>query len=190
MSAQARLTRLLALVPWLVAHDGVTIRECAAHFGVTEEVLQEDLWQLVVCGLPGYGPDQLVDIQFWDDDDAVRGDGVIRVVDPQTLDRPMRLEPPGGAGAAGGAAHARPAARARGQRSHLAGRRLQAHLPEGLPSTVFKGQHVRHPSVRTYSGRALTIDAPGHVVYADGERIGPLPVEIRMHPGVLRVLAC
>jgi proteasome accessory factor C len=91
MSAQARLTRILALVPWLVAHEGVTVGECAAHFGVTEEVLQEDLWQLVVCGLPGYGPDQLVDIQFWDDDDAVRRDGVIRVLDPQTLDRPMRL---------------------------------------------------------------------------------------------------
>jgi proteasome accessory factor C len=44
-----------------------------------------------VCGLPGYGPDQLVDIQFWDDDDTVRGDGVIRVLDPQTLDRPLRL---------------------------------------------------------------------------------------------------
>ena len=47
---------------------GVTIAECAEHFGVTEEQLQEDLWQLVVCGLPGYGPDQLVDIQFWDDE--------------------------------------------------------------------------------------------------------------------------
>jgi proteasome accessory factor C len=91
MSAQARLTRILALVPWLVAHEGVTIDACAAHFGVTEEVLQQDLWQLVVCGLPGYGPDQLVDIQFWDEDDAVRGEGVIRVVDPQTLDRPLRL---------------------------------------------------------------------------------------------------
>lgn len=91
MSAQARLTRILALVPWLLAHEGVTVGECAAHFGVSEEVLQEDLWQLVVCGLPGYGPDQLVDIQFWDDDDTVRGDGVIRVLDPQTLDRPMRL---------------------------------------------------------------------------------------------------
>jgi proteasome accessory factor C len=94
MSAQARLTRILALVPWLLAHEGVTIGECAAHFEVSEEVLQEDLWQLVVCGLPGYGPDQLVDIQFWDDDDAVRGDGVIRVLDPQTLDRPMRLTHP------------------------------------------------------------------------------------------------
>jgi proteasome accessory factor C len=91
MSAQDRLTRILALVPWLMAHEGVTIGECAAHFGVSEEVLQEDLWQLVVCGLPGYGPDQLVDIQFWDDDDAVRRNGIIRVLDPQTLDRPMRL---------------------------------------------------------------------------------------------------
>ena len=94
MSAQARLTRILALVPWLMAHEGVTIGECAAHFGVSEEVLQEDHWQLVVCGQPGYGPDQLVDIQFWDDDDTVRGDGVIRVLDPQTLDRPMRLTHP------------------------------------------------------------------------------------------------
>lgn len=91
MSAQARLTRILALVPWLLAHEGVTVGACAAHFGVTEEELQQDLWQLVVCGLPGYGPDQLVDIQFWDDDDAVRRDGVIRVLDAQTLDRPMRL---------------------------------------------------------------------------------------------------
>jgi proteasome accessory factor C len=91
MSAQARLTRILALVPWLLAHEGVTVGACAEHFGVTEDELQQDLWQLVVCGTPGYGPDQLVDIQFWDDDDAVRRDGVIRVLDPQTLDRPMRL---------------------------------------------------------------------------------------------------
>jgi len=79
-----RLARLLALVPWLVAHDGVTIGECAAHFGVTEEQLERDLWLLVVCGVPGYGPDQLVDIDFWDD-------GVIHVIDPQTLGRPLRL---------------------------------------------------------------------------------------------------
>lgn len=86
MSAPAseRLARLLALVPWLVAHDGVTIEECAAHFGVTPEQLERDLWLLVVCGVPGYGPDQLVDIDFWDD-------GVIHVLDPQTLGRPLRL---------------------------------------------------------------------------------------------------
>jgi len=84
MSAGDRLSRLLALVPWLVAHDGVTMAECADHFGVTEQQLEVDLWLLVVCGLPGYGPDQLVDIDFWDE-------GRIHVLDPQTLNRPLRL---------------------------------------------------------------------------------------------------
>ena len=83
-TAADRLSRLLALVPWLVARDGVTMAECAAHFGVTEEQLDLDLWLLVVCGVPGYGPDQLVDIQFWDD-------GQIHVIDPQTLKHPLRL---------------------------------------------------------------------------------------------------
>lgn len=84
VAAGDRLARLLALVPWLLAHDGITIAECAAHFGVDEEQLERDLWLLVVCGTPGYGPDQLVDIDFWDD-------GVIHVLDPQTLGRPLRL---------------------------------------------------------------------------------------------------
>ncbi len=79
-----RLSRLMAMVPWLVAHDGVTIEEAAAHFGISVEQCEKDLWLLVVCGLPGHGPDQLVDIQFWDD-------GRIHVIDPQTLDRPLRL---------------------------------------------------------------------------------------------------
>lgn len=84
MSASARLSRLLALVPWLMAHDGVTMAECARHFDVSEEQLEHDLWLLVMCGTPGYGPDQLVDIDFWTD-------GHIHVIDPQTLGRPLRL---------------------------------------------------------------------------------------------------
>lgn len=79
-----RLSRMLALVPWLIAHDGVTIDEAAAHFEISAEQLEKDLWLLIVCGLPGYGPDQLVDIDFWDD-------GRIHVLDAQTLDRPLRL---------------------------------------------------------------------------------------------------
>lgn len=79
-----RLSRMLALVPWLMAHDGVTIAETAAHFEVSPEQLEKDLWLLIVCGLPGYGPDQLVDIDFWDD-------GRIHVIDAQTLDRPLKL---------------------------------------------------------------------------------------------------
>ncbi len=54
---------------------------------------------------------------------------------------------------------------------------------------VFSGAHVRHPSVRTYRGQRLRIEAAGQVAYADGERIGPLPVVIEVRPGVLRVLS-
>jgi proteasome accessory factor C len=85
-TAGMRLARLLALVPWLIAHDGITIEAAAEHFGVSPEELERDLWLLVVSGLPGHGPDQLVDIDFWDD-------GVIHVIDPQTLRRPLRLTP-------------------------------------------------------------------------------------------------
>lgn len=83
--AAARLSRLLALVPWLEQHPGVSVQEAAAHFGVTPAELERDLWLTVCCGLPGHGPDQLIDIQFWDDD------GTIDVIDAQTLDRPLRL---------------------------------------------------------------------------------------------------
>ena len=74
----------MTMVPWLINHDGVSIDVAADHFGISAEQCEKDLWLLVVCGLPGHMPDQLVDIQFWDD-------GRIHVVDPQTLDRPLRL---------------------------------------------------------------------------------------------------
>lgn len=80
-----RLARLLALVPWLARNDGVSIRDAAEHFGISPEDLERDLWLVVCCGLPGHGPDQLIDIQFWGDD------GHIHVIDPQSLERPLRL---------------------------------------------------------------------------------------------------
>ncbi len=86
-TAATRLSRLLALVPWLSAHEGVTVDEAAQHFGVTSEQLQNDLWLLICTGRPGHQHGDLVDIQFWDED------GRITVVDAQTLDRPLRLSP-------------------------------------------------------------------------------------------------
>jgi diacylglycerol kinase (ATP) len=56
--------------------------------------------------------------------------------------------------------------------------------------SVFRGAHVTHPAVRTMRGRSLHIAAEGQVAYADGERIGPLPVDIQVRPGALRVLPC
>ena len=85
MSTSAeRLSRLLALVPWLAVNERISMDDAAAHFGVTTAQLEDDLNLLICCGLPGYTHAELIDIQFWDD-------GVIHVLDPQTIGEPMRL---------------------------------------------------------------------------------------------------
>lgn len=54
---------------------------------------------------------------------------------------------------------------------------------------VFKGTHIHHPSVRTLRGQNLHIEAPGQTAYADGERVGPLPVDVSVVPRGLQVFA-
>lgn len=54
--------------------------------------------------------------------------------------------------------------------------------------TVFRGTHVRNRAVRTLRGASIRIDGPGQVAYADGERLGQLPVEVTVVPEALRVL--
>ncbi|WP_434317231.1 diacylglycerol kinase family protein [Leifsonia sp. P73] len=53
---------------------------------------------------------------------------------------------------------------------------------------VFRGEHTDLPEVSFRSLSTVRIDAEGVVAYADGERIGPLPVEVTVVPGALRVL--
>jgi proteasome accessory factor C len=83
-STAERMTRLLALVPYLTARpDGVRLADAAADFGVTEAQLRRDLDLLWVCGLPGYGPGDLIDLAF-------EGDRV-RVTFTAGMVRPLRL---------------------------------------------------------------------------------------------------
>jgi diacylglycerol kinase (ATP) len=58
---------------------------------------------------------------------------------------------------------------------------------------VFTGDHVHDEHVSIERGRVVTIDvadrrAPAPVVYADGERMGGLPVTLEVVPAALRVL--
>ncbi|HLT11437.1 MAG TPA: WYL domain-containing protein [Micromonosporaceae bacterium] len=78
-----RLGRLLNLVPYLLARPGILVAEAAADLGVTEKQLREDLELLWVCGLPGYGPGDLIDM-------AYDGDRVTITYDAG-IDRPLRL---------------------------------------------------------------------------------------------------
>ena len=52
----AQLSRLLALIPWLLARPGVSVDEAAAEFGVTPKQLERDLELAFMCGLPGHLP--------------------------------------------------------------------------------------------------------------------------------------
>jgi proteasome accessory factor C len=80
-----RLARLLNLVPYLLARPGIQVAEAATDLGVTERQLREDLELLWVCGLPGYGPGDLIDMAF-------DGDRVTITYDAG-IDRPLRLTP-------------------------------------------------------------------------------------------------
>ena len=78
-----RLARLLNLVPYLLARPGIELAVAAAGLGITETQLREDLELLWVCGLPGYGPGDLIDM-------ALDGDRVTITYDAG-IDRPLRL---------------------------------------------------------------------------------------------------
>ena len=80
-----RLSRLLNLVPYLLGRPGIRIADAAADLGVSEKQLRDDLELLWVCGLPGYGPGDLIDMSF-------DGDSVTITYDAG-IERPLRLTP-------------------------------------------------------------------------------------------------
>ena len=81
-----RLVRLLNMVPYFQANPRITYAEAAADLGVTVKQLRDDLNQLWMCGLPGYGPGDLIDFQFSGD--------TIEVTFSAGIDRPLRLTSP------------------------------------------------------------------------------------------------
>ncbi|QBR91174.1 YegS/Rv2252/BmrU family lipid kinase [Nocardioides euryhalodurans] len=54
---------------------------------------------------------------------------------------------------------------------------------------LFRGTHVHLPEYEHHRVRSVTVAAPGIVAYADGERIGGLPLTITSQPGALSVLS-
>lgn len=65
-----RLTRLLSMLPWVIANPGATVDEVCDRFGYTPRQLAADLNLVFVCGLPGYGPGDLM-VAYIDDDEVV-----------------------------------------------------------------------------------------------------------------------
>jgi proteasome accessory factor C len=62
-----RLRRILLLLPYAIRHPGVSVDELARRFGASKQDLIDDLNLVFVCGLPGYGPGDLIDASLEDD---------------------------------------------------------------------------------------------------------------------------
>ncbi len=52
-----------------------------------------------------------------------------------------------------------------------------------------KGTHVGHPAVTMYRAKTVELTSAGLVSYADGERVGPLPLTVECVPGAVRLFA-
>lgn len=86
-SAEARLQRLLVMLPWLMTRGEVPLGEVARRFQLSEEDVVADLELAAICGLPPF-VDEMIDV-FIDDD-------VVVVGVPRLFTRPLRLTAPEG----------------------------------------------------------------------------------------------
>ena len=74
MKAEEQVARMLRMVPYLSAHQGVAVTEVARVFGTTPNQVIRDLEVLQFCGLPGGYHDDLFDVDI----DGVRGNRAAR----------------------------------------------------------------------------------------------------------------
>ena len=81
--ATGRAIRLLDLVPFLRANPGMNIKEIATEFKVSVSEIVSDLDLLMVCGLPGYTPLELIDLST--------DEGFVTLRDPQNLEYPRNF---------------------------------------------------------------------------------------------------
>ena len=78
-----RLKRILVLVPWVIAHPETTVTELCERFDITRDELVADIDVLMMCGLPPFGPGDLIEA-------FVEGDSVM-IAMAEYLAKPPRL---------------------------------------------------------------------------------------------------
>jgi len=88
-SGLARTARLLDLVPYLTTHQGIAISELARTFDTSVKDITDDLNTLWMCGLPGYTPLELIDLEFESGFVSIRNADTLAA--PRALDRSEAL---------------------------------------------------------------------------------------------------
>lgn len=84
-SADDRLRRLLAVVPWVAANDGPRIAEVCTRFGVSQTELLADVDLLQYCGVYPFTADVLMEVRLEEDR--------IWIQYADWFNRPLRLTP-------------------------------------------------------------------------------------------------
>ena len=78
-----QVNRLLDLVPYLIANQGVSLDQVAKDFQISKANVLEDLNTLWMCGLPGYTALELIDLSF--------ESGYVSIRNAEVLSKPRKL---------------------------------------------------------------------------------------------------
>lgn len=78
-----RTSRMLDLVPYINTHQGISLAELAKVFEVSTDQMINDLTTLWMCGLPGYTPLELMDLDF--------ESGYVSITNAPTLAKPRSI---------------------------------------------------------------------------------------------------
>ncbi|MEZ5244294.1 MAG: WYL domain-containing protein [Acidimicrobiales bacterium] len=90
LTARDRMTRLLAVIPWVVEQDGAPLDEIAARFDYPRKQLVDDLTEVVLfVGVHPFTPDSLIEVDITDDRVQIRY--------ADWFSQPLRLTPEEGA---------------------------------------------------------------------------------------------
>ena len=82
-----RVTRMLALIPYLKENPRIEVSEVARKFSVSEQTIESDVIKLFMCGLPRGFPDDLIEIDY----DALKNDGIIEIRNADFIKRPVKI---------------------------------------------------------------------------------------------------
>ena len=78
-----QVNRLLDLVPYLIANQGISLDQVAKDFQISKAHVLEDLNTLWMCGLPGYTALELIDLSF--------ESGYVSIRNAEVLSKPRKL---------------------------------------------------------------------------------------------------
>ncbi|MEA1902749.1 MAG: WYL domain-containing protein [Actinomycetota bacterium] len=66
----SRLSRILALIPYVLEKESAEVADVLERFGYSKSQLTRDINTVFVCGLPGYGPGDLMEA-YIDEDEVI-----------------------------------------------------------------------------------------------------------------------